>query len=214
MKIEASPTEIRVLLFDVGGVLVELSGVETMLEWLGLQVTTDELWRRWLQSIPVRRFETGRIDASEFAEGVTSEFSLPVGPRQFLEAFITWPSGLYPGTLEMLHRIPASYRRALLSNSNALHWPRVLNEMQLGAEFDSHFVSHITGRIKPDRDAFEHVVESLGCVAGQVLFLDDNLMNVQAAQACGMHAIQVRGAMEAQLALTDLGIIAAAADGA
>jgi len=214
MKIEASPTEIRVLLFDVGGVLVELSGVETMLEWLGLQVTTDELWRRWLQSIPVRRFETGRIDASEFAAGVTSEFSLPVGPRQFLEAFITWPSGLYPGTLEMLHRIPASYRRALLSNSNALHWPRVLNEMQLGAEFDSHFVSHITGRIKPDRDAFEHVVESLGCVAGQVLFLDDNLMNVQAAQACGMHAIQVRGAMEAQLALTDLGIIAAAADGA
>jgi HAD superfamily hydrolase (TIGR01509 family) len=214
MKIEDRPTEIRVLLFDVGGVLVQLSGVETMLEWLGRRVTTDELWRMWLQSIPVRQFETGRIDASEFAAGVTSEFGLPVEPRQFLEAFVTWPSGLYPGTLEMLHRIPASYRRALLSNSNALHWPRVLDEMQLGAAFDSHFVSHITGRIKPDRDAFEHVVESLGCVAAQVLFLDDNLMNVHAAQACGMQAIRVRGAMEAQLALTDLGIIAAAPDGA
>jgi glucose-1-phosphatase len=212
MKVKASPTEIRVLLFDVGGVLVQLSGVETMLEWLGPQVTTDELWRRWLQSTPVRQFETGRIDANEFAAGVTSEFGLPVEPRQFLEAFITWPSGLYPGTLEMLRRIPASYRRALLSNSNALHWPRVLNEMQLGAAFDTHFVSHITGRIKPDPDAFEHVVESLRCVAGQVLFLDDNLMNVHAAQACGMHAIQVRGAVEAQLALTDFGIIAAAAD--
>ena len=209
-----TPTDIRVLLFDVGGVLVQLGGVETMLEWLGRQVTTDELWRRWLQSTPVRQFETGRIDASEFAAGVTTEFGLPVEPRQFLEEFITWPSGLYPGTMEMLSLIPASYRRALLSNSNALHWPRVLNEMQLGAAFDSHFVSHLTGRIKPDSDAFEHVVESLGCGAGQVLFLDDNLMNVQAAQACGMHAIRVRGAMEAQLALTDLGIIAPTAGGA
>jgi glucose-1-phosphatase len=214
MKMEASPTEIRVLLFDVGGVLVQLSGVETMLGWLGRQVTTDELWRRWLQSTPVRQFETGRIDASEFAAGVTSEFGLPVEPQQFLEAFITWPSGLYPGAMAMLCRIPASYRRAILSNSNALHWPRVLNEMQLGAAFDSHFVSHLTGRIKPDPDAFEHVVESLGCTAGQVLFLDDNLMNVHAAQACGMHAIRVRGAMEAQLALTELGIIPPTADGA
>jgi hypothetical protein len=29
----------RVLLFDVGGVLVELSGVETMLKWLGGRVS-------------------------------------------------------------------------------------------------------------------------------------------------------------------------------
>jgi len=90
MKIESAPTDIRVLLFDVGGVLVQLSGVETMLEWLGRRVTADELWRMWLESVPVRKFETGRIDASEFAAGVTSEFGLPVEPRQFLEAFIRW----------------------------------------------------------------------------------------------------------------------------
>jgi len=207
MKIESAPTDIRVLLFDVGGVLVQLSGVETMLEWLGRRVTADELWRMWLESVPVRKFETGRIDASEFAAGVTSEFGLPVEPRQFLEAFIRWPTGLYPGTLEMLARIPRNYRRAILSNSNVLHWPRVLGEMRLGAAFDNHFVSHLTGRIKPDSDAFEHVVDSLGCMPAQVLFLDDNSLNVEAAQRFGMHAIRVRGATETHGVLTDLGII-------
>jgi HAD superfamily hydrolase (TIGR01509 family) len=202
-----APTGIRVLVFDVGGVLVQLSGVETMLAWLGMRVTQDELWRRWLQSAPVRQFETGQISANEFAAGVTSEFGLPVEPQQFLDAFIGWPTGLYPGTLEMLNRIPRSYRRAILSNSNALHWPRVLNDMQLGSAFDTHFVSHLTGRIKPDLDAFEHVVNSLGCTPDQVLFLDDNLLNVEAAQNYGMRAIRVRGAVEAQHALTDLGII-------
>jgi len=33
---------------------------------------------------------------------------------------------------------------ALLSNSNALHWPRVWNDMGLGPAFDSYFVSHLT----------------------------------------------------------------------
>jgi HAD superfamily hydrolase (TIGR01509 family) len=207
MNTERAPTDIRVLLFDVGGVLVQLSGVETMLGWLGHRVTVDELWRMWLQSASVRKFETGQIGADDFAVGVISEFGLAVDPRQFLESFISWPTALYPGTLEMLARIPPSYRRALLSNSNALHWPRVLGDMGLGPVFHSHFVSHLTGRIKPDSEAFEHAVASLGCLPQQVLFFDDNLVNVEAAQRFGMHAIRVQGAVEAERALTKLGII-------
>jgi glucose-1-phosphatase len=199
--------DIRVVLFDMGGVLVELSGVEVMLAWLGNAMTADELWRRWLRSEPVRKFETGRIDADEFAAGVTAEFGLSVEPRLFLEAFIGWPTAPFPGALAMLARIPRSYDRALLSNSNALHWPRVRDDMGLGPMFDRHFVSHLTGLIKPDPDAFEEVLESFDCRPGQVLFLDDNLLNVEAAQTLGMHAIRVRGATEAEAALIDFGII-------
>lgn len=39
---------IGVILFDLGGVLIELAGVEKMLEWSEGVVSTDELWRRWL----------------------------------------------------------------------------------------------------------------------------------------------------------------------
>lgn len=207
MQLDSAPIDIRVLLFDVGGVLVQLTGIEIMRGWLGNSVTADELWLRWLRSMSVREFETGRIDASEFAVGVTVEFGLAVEPQQFLESFIHWQTGLYPGALEMLARIPNSYQRAILSNSNALHWPRVLSDMQLGAVFDNHFVSHLTGRIKPDAEAFEQVVDSFGCRPTQVLFLDDNLLNVEAAQKMGMHAIRVRGPTEAQRVLTDFGII-------
>jgi len=195
------------LLFDVGGVLVQLSGVETMLTWMGQRTTPDELWRMWLQSDAVRRFETGQMDEVEFSIAVTTEFGLAVDPDRFLQSFAGWPTGLYPGTLEMLARIPRSYRRALLSNSNALHWPRVVNDMQLGPAFDDHFVSHLTGRIKPDADAFEHVVASLGCAPADVLFLDDNMLNVDAAKSFGMHAVRVQGAAEVQSALAGLGIL-------
>ncbi len=202
-----APPRIDVVLFDVGGVLVELSGMQTLIGWLGHSLTEEELWVRWLRSKSVREFETGLIDEHVFAAAVTREFGLAVEPRHFIESFAGWPLGVYPGALEMLARIPSRYRRALLSNSNALHWPRVSKDMGVGAAFDHHFVSHLTGKIKPDAAAFEDVLDSLQCRASQVLFLDDNLLNVEAAARIGMHAARVQGPREALRVLAEFGII-------
>jgi glucose-1-phosphatase len=195
------------VLFDVGGVLVQLSGIEKMIGWLGSGITAEELWVKWLRSAAVRQFETGRSEAGEFALQVTREFALDMDPAHFLESFEGWPLGLYPGVTGMLARIPGRYRRALLSNSNALHWPRMLDDMGLAAAFEHRFVSHLTGKIKPDSDAFEDVVDTLGCSAQEVLFLDDNRLNVIAAKNFGMHAVRVVGPLEAQRTLTEFGII-------
>jgi glucose-1-phosphatase len=155
----------------------------------------------------VRQFETGRSEASEFALEVTREFGLDIEPAHFLESFEGWPLGLYPGVMEMLARIPQRYRRALLSNSNALHWPRMLSDMGLAVAFEHRFVSHLTGKIKPDSAAFEDVVATLCCSPHQVLFLDDNRLNVEAAMSVGMHAVRVVGPLEAQRVLIEFGII-------
>jgi glucose-1-phosphatase len=200
-------TDTRVLLFDVGGVLVQLNGVKTMLEWMGADATSDKMWKMWLESKPVREFERGRIDAEEFALGVTAEFQLPVDPQQFLASFNSWIVGLYPGTLEMLAQIPPSYHRAVLSNSNVLHWTRVVDDLKLGSSFHHQFVSHLTGRIKPDAEAFEHVVESLACRPEHVLFLDDNTLNVDAAKRFGMQAVRVQGIDETKRVLIERGIL-------
>jgi HAD superfamily hydrolase (TIGR01509 family) len=202
------PDRIRLLLFDVGGVLVELKGVGVILDWLANSITVDELWYRWLHSPAVRQFETGQIDQALFATRVIEEFDLPVSEQLFLESFAGWASRLYPGTLELLARIPASYQRALLSNSNALHWPRVMDEMGLRPAFHHHFVSFVTGRIKPDPDAFEHVLDTLGIPASQILFFDDNRLNVETAERLGLHARLVRGIEETGRALADAGILA------
>lgn len=196
-----------VVLFDVGGVLVQLSGVKTMLEWMGAAATSDKMWRMWLESQPVREFERGRIGAEEFAAGVTAEFNLPVAPHEFLASFSSWVTGLYPGTLQMLAEIPPSYQRAVLSNSNVLHWSRVIDDLQLGPACGHQFASHLTGRIKPDADAFEHVVQALGCKPAEVLFLDDNTLNVDAATRFGMQAVRVDGIIEARRALVERGVI-------
>src|SRR6516225_9700215 len=67
--------QIDVVLFDVGGVLVELRGIATMLGWFGGSVSVEDMWRLWLSSPVVRRFETGRTTPDEFAEQIIRELS-------------------------------------------------------------------------------------------------------------------------------------------
>ena len=198
---------LEVILFDAGGVLVELTGEESMRALLQHRVTLEELWKLWLSSPAVRAFERGQIDADSFARELILELKLEIEAQPFLDAFTGWMAGVYPGALELVARIPRSYRRAVLSNSNALHWPRALDQLGLRGVFDAHFASHLTGKIKPDPDAFQHAIEALGCRADQVLFLDDNRINVEAAVAFGMQARVVRGVLEAERALIEVGVL-------
>jgi phosphoglycolate phosphatase-like HAD superfamily hydrolase len=45
--------EIRVVVFDVGGVLVELSGLAMLLSWLGHRVTAEQVRTLWLDQVLV-----------------------------------------------------------------------------------------------------------------------------------------------------------------
>jgi HAD superfamily hydrolase (TIGR01509 family) len=197
----------RLILFDVGGVLVELGGVDALLGWMGSDTSVEQLWPVWLRSPSVRAFETGRIEPMEFAVGILAELKLTIAPQTFIESFASWPTRPYPGALQLVASIPARYQRALLSNSNMLHWPRVMDDMDFKSSFEHCFSSHLTGKIKPDAECFEHVIESFGCQAEEVLFLDDNMLNVQAARTVGMRAEQARGVEGARLALQRAGVI-------
>src|SRR5687768_14527757 len=82
-----------VIVFDLGGVLIELAGVNRMLELLQHRITVEELWTRWLTSTSVHQFETGQIEAQQFAQAVLAEFDLPISATQFLDEFTAWPQG-------------------------------------------------------------------------------------------------------------------------
>jgi hypothetical protein len=80
-------SQIRIVLFDVGGVLVELPGVPTMLAWMGNRVLQQEPLRMWLTSPVVKAFETGRATPEVFADQLIAEMALPVGRDQLLHKF-------------------------------------------------------------------------------------------------------------------------------
>jgi glucose-1-phosphatase len=190
---------VQVVLFDLGGVLIELGGVGSMRELTGIE-SDDELWRRWLSCPWVRRFESGQCSADEFAAGVVADWQLTVEAQAFLDAFEAWPVGPFPGAHALVRSVRRSVLTGCLSNTNALHSEQFAFT-SLGDGFDFRFMSYELGLLKPDRELFDHVAGLLPVPRDQVLFLDDNQLNVDAAIEAGFVAARVRGVAEAEQAL-------------
>lgn len=201
------PKPFDVLLFDLGGVFIQLSGAPRMLELTRGRLTIDELWEKWLSSPSVKRFESGRSSSREFAIAMVDEFGLYIDPSQFLEEFTEWSSTLYPGARCLLNTLGADYTLASLSNTNYIHWAYFRDHLKLPDLFHHNFPSHETGLIKPDAEAFTHVINALDCPPERILFLDDMPENVAGAASTGITAIQVNGINQVMAALNKKGVL-------
>jgi HAD superfamily hydrolase (TIGR01509 family) len=196
---------VEVVLFDLGGVLVDIGGIGDLGVFAG-ETSEDELWRRWLECPWVRRFERGHCDADSFSRGMVDSWSMSIEPEVFLEAFASWPRGLLPGARELVRSISTTSRVGCLSNTNVLHADRHWTEFGIADLFEDRFLSHEMGLVKPDRAAFEYVIEVLGCPAERILFLDDNQINVEGARAAGLRAERTQGIDEARSILASIGL--------
>jgi putative hydrolase of the HAD superfamily len=200
----AEPVEL--VLFDLGGVLIEVSGVRVMLELTGIE-SEEELWRRWLTCRWVRRFESGGCSETEFAAGVVADWQLELSAAAFLAAFRAWPTGPLPGAAELVAQTRASVATGCFSNTNALHWHDHIAAWPLTGLFDHRFLSFELGLLKPDIAAFVQVADLLEVPAERVLFLDDNALNVVGAAAAGFQAIRVAGVDEARQRLAEAAVL-------
>jgi HAD superfamily hydrolase (TIGR01509 family) len=199
--------DIRVVLFDLGGVIVELTGIPVLGSWIGNRMTYDQIYDFWFESPIVRSFETGRTRRETFADDLIAELSLPVSRDQFLAEFCTWSQQALPGALELVRRVPRNVVRATLSNTNEVHWQGLMSQPNFMDAFDRHFPSYLMGRMKPDEEAFEYVIGQLGCDPSQAVLLDDNRLNVESAARVGLNAFQVKGPIEAERALRQVGVL-------
>jgi putative hydrolase of the HAD superfamily len=66
----------------------------------------------------------------------------------------------------------------------------------------------LTGFLKPDPEAFEHVLRELDVRADAIWFFDDLLQNVEAACKIGIRAVQVKTYAELEPALRAQGLCA------
>lgn len=195
-----SDKSIKVILFDLGGVLLRLNDPG---ETFGLDGNYEEFLKKWLLSPSVRDFERGALERDAFAAGVVAEAGLPYNADEFLARFDSWPDQFFAGALDTVETLAQRYEVALLSNTNAMHWDRADIGGQLETRLSRVFLSYRTGKLKPDADAFQHVCDDLGCDANEVLFFDDNPLNVSAASSVGMNAEFANGIDAVKTALAD-----------
>jgi HAD superfamily hydrolase (TIGR01509 family) len=198
--------DIDLVLFDLGGVLIELGDVSSLQE-VATVVGTDEQWREWLASPWVRKFEKGECSEREFAVQVVSEWGLDVAPERFLQIFRDWPTGPYPGTTELMLEVKRSAQIGCLSNTNAMHWRHQSTTWPVLDTFDFRFLSFELGFAKPEKAIFQAVADRVPFSPDRILYFDDVAVNSDAARSFGFRSEQVRGIDELRSALRRAGLL-------
>ena len=197
----------RVVLFDLGGVLFQLTGVRAFGEMIGEPDDSDVL-RRWVTCPWVQRYDSGNCSSEEFAAGMVSHHGIKIAANDFLERFRTWVPGPHPDAASLVRKTKASgVTVACLSNTNHAHWHADNGLAAFVEEFDYRFLSFEIGFVKPEHSAFAHVVDELECEPNEILFLDDVEVNVEAAVRFGLDAVLADGVETAQATLTSRQII-------
>lgn len=189
----------------MGGVLVQLGSFEAMLGPTSL--APDEIAQAWILSDAVQEFERGRCDVESFASRIIDEMSLQGTPDQFVERLLQFPKGLFPGAAELVESVAKVVTTCVLSNTNELHWTRQLDRGAIPPLCDRLYLSYELGMAKPHRPIYDYAINDLAMPANQILFLDDNQVNVDGARAAGMRSELVRGPEEAADALRSYRVI-------
>jgi putative hydrolase of the HAD superfamily len=203
-----TPAPINAVLFDLGGVVLDIDFGRALAHWQAhSQLSAQRLRETFGPDLPYEQHETGAIDAGDYFRHLRRKLALRCGDEVVLEGWNAIFVGEIEETLRMIDAIPRQVPRYALSNTNPAH----LAHMQRAhpgvlARFERVFVSHELGQRKPHPQAFARVVQAIDVPAGEVLFFDDLPENVQAAQAFGLHAVQVRAPADVRAALQRFGL--------
>jgi putative hydrolase of the HAD superfamily len=204
----APDANVELLLFDLGGVLVDFSGPREIGQYLRVPSTPTEILARWVSCPHTEAFERGALSSTEWAARFVSDWGVTLEPEEFLKAFRTMTRRVLPGARELLDSLRPRFRLAALSNSNELHWDRNTNELKVLELFEFAISSHQVGLCKPDPAIYQVAIDRAGIAPGAIMFFDDLPANVEAACAVGMRGRQAKGVDGVRAALAAEGLLA------
>ena len=198
---------VQLLLFDLGGVLVDFSGPREIGQYLRTALTPAEILARWVNCPHTDAFERGALSSKEWAARFVNDWGVTLEPEEFLKAFRTMTRRVLPGARELLDSLRPRFRLAALSNSNELHWDRNTNELKVLELFEFAISSHEVGLCKPDPAIYKVAIDRAGVAPDAIMFFDDLPANVEAACAVGIRGRQAKGVEGVRAVLAAEGLL-------
>ena len=194
---------IRNIIFDLGGVILDIDFKRTERAFVELGVTNfSELFGLGHAESFFKEHEAGKITDDEFLASLQRVATHSLEPEVVQAAWNALLISFPPERIELLKRLKSKYRLFLLSNTNAIHvtafqkiYREAFNNGVLDELFEKTYYSHKIQLRKPNKEIYEFVLKDKQLKPEETLFIDDALVNVEAARDSGMQAIHLKTGM-------------------
>jgi len=186
--------KVKALLFDLGGVIVDLDYKKTAnaFENIGLQ-NAEKAYNQFNQTDLFNLFETGHISSEEFLAEIQNEITNQVNLSEITKAWNSMIIGFQHSKLEKIKKLSEQVPCYLLSNTNEIHLSyieQLLQEMDFKHFlniFESCYFSHQIGKRKPHKETFEWVLNHMNYDAQDVLFIEDSPQHIEGAKSAKLN---------------------------
>ncbi|MCK9432033.1 MAG: HAD family phosphatase [Candidatus Omnitrophica bacterium] len=180
--------EIKVILFDLGRVLVDfdhLRAAERIAGFCGK--TPRQVYDLFFESPATLAFEAGKISPQDFYLEVKRMLGMELSYSSFEPIWndIFFLSAKNRAVFGAANSLRSRYKLAMLSNINILHYEYLNKNFPVFGIFDEVFLSFKMGTIKPDKKIYETVVQQLAVAPHEIFYVDDRPELVQSAKTLG-----------------------------
>ena len=187
-------TKIKGIIFDLGGVILNLNYSKTENEFKKIGVLNfKEFYSQKKQTLLFDDFEKGKIKPEEFISSFKESENLKIKEIDFINAWNAMLLEIPIEKLQFIDGLKKDYKIILLSNTNEIHIKKFEDDLkknnmleQFYKCFDKIYYSSRMGKKKPEENCFNQVLEENGLIAENTLFIDDSIQHIEGAKKAGI----------------------------
>lgn len=187
-------TGIKNIIFDLGGVLlnIDFNKTKKAFEKLGVK-DFDSFYTKETANPIFESLETGNISNEDFYAALQRHCNPGTNFTQIQQAWNEILVDFRKESIAHLSILKEKYNLYLLSNTNSIHhaeFTEIFKRESGGQIFDSHFTkayySHQMQKRKPYTETYLYVLNDAGIKAGETIFIDDAIANIEGAIQAGL----------------------------
>jgi len=204
-------SNISTLIFDFGGVLIDLDMNQSILNFKKLGVENVENYlSNFGQSGFFMQLEKGKISAEEFRSEIRKLTTNTITDKEIDDAWNAFLVRIPSEKLDIVYQLRKKFRVIMLSNTNAIHFPYAertffsYKNRGIDEYFDKCYRSYDMKMAKPDAEIFEAILSQEQVAANQCLLLDDGPKNIEQAQKLGFQTYFVDPKEDLSFLLTNI----------
>lgn len=195
---------IKNIIFDLGGVLLQIDYSKTRNAFIDLGITNfDDFYKQDFVSKLFEDFEIGAISPIEFYDEFRKVTNSKLINNEIEIAWNAMLGSFWEDRLDWLTQLNKQYKIFLFSNTNEVHYNAFMdnyNKIYINKPFTNYFIkdyySHILGERKPEKSSYIKLLKDQNLIASETLFIDDTLKNIEGAVAAGLHTLFLNKEMD------------------
>ena len=192
-------TKIKNIIFDLGGVILDIDETVVYKELEKMGIKTSELAHSKEFIEIMSKFDTGIYTAPTFRKRMKALLGLEKMTDEKFDSI--WNAMLLDiprERVEAIEKVKKHYKIFLMSNTNVIHYDLYVRDLQLrfgynefDELFDKSYFSFAEHLEKPDPRFCELILDHEGLLPEETLFIDDTEKNINIAKSLGINTYHI-----------------------